>query len=213
MEATFEDVPITGAQFSLLRLDAVEDAWVREIAVRETQNAVTIGAGAKRVTLTGVSIAHSAPHSGAAAPADFALQGTQILLDRCSVSGEGTWPVVTQAQVTGPLVVLNFTAAHGGVAPHQRWATGLLVDHSQFAQTTERKQGIAFSNRNTAGSGHGWDVGWSVAWNVESPFLLCSSRPAPSTGVSGVWGGRCSPARASPVRRRRSESLIRRTVR
>jgi hypothetical protein len=188
VEAPFEDVPISGAQFSLLRMDAVEDAWVRDIDVLETQNGIVIGAGAKRVTFSGVRIAHSKPHSGAAAPADFGVQGTQILIDRCSVSGEGTWPVVTQAEVTGPIVVLNFTADHGGISPHQRWATGLLVDHSKFTETTERKQGIAFSNRNTAGSGHGWDVGWAVAWNVESPFLLVQQPPGAINWCVGCVG-------------------------
>ncbi|MCU1238236.1 MAG: hypothetical protein JWP63_6203, partial [Candidatus Solibacter sp.] len=145
--APFEDIPITGPQYTALRIDNVEDAWVRDLDIQETQNGITIGAAAKRVTFDNVRIAHSATHSGAAAPADFAIQGTQILLNRCAVSGDGTWPVVTQAQVTGPNVVLNFVAEHAGIAPHQRWATGLLVDGAKLPGTTERKQGLAFSNR------------------------------------------------------------------
>ena len=99
------DVPITGAQFTFLRMDAVSDAWVRDINIDETQNGVTIGSAARRLTIRNVSVRHSIPHSGAAAPADFSLAGTQTLLDGCSVSGQGTWPVVTQATVTGPNVV------------------------------------------------------------------------------------------------------------
>jgi hypothetical protein len=186
--APFEDIPITGPQFTAFRIDAVEDAWLRDIDIQETQNGVTIGAAAKRVTFEGVRIAHSASHSGAAAPADFAIQGTQILLDRCAVTGEGTWPVVTQAQVTGPNVVLNFTADHAGVSPHQRWATGLLVDGAKLPGSTERKQGLAFSNRNTAGSGHGWDIGWSVGWNVTSPFLLVQQPPGAMNWCIGCTG-------------------------
>jgi len=186
--APFADIPITGPQYTALRIDAVEDAWVRDIDIRETQNGITIGPASKRVTFENVHIAHSAVHSGAAAPADFALQGTQILLDRCGVTGEGTWPVVTQAQVTGPNVVLNFTADHAGVAPHQRWATGLLVDSAKLPGATERKQGLAFSNRNTAGSGHGWDIGWSVGWNVSSPFLLVQQPPGAMNWCIGCTG-------------------------
>ena len=48
------------------------------------------------------------------------------------MSGKGVWPVVTQAGVTGPNVVLHFKSDEAGVAPHQRWATGLLVDSSEF---------------------------------------------------------------------------------
>ena len=186
--APFEDIPITGPQYTALRIDAVEDAWVRDVEIQETQNAITIGATAKRVTFDNLRIAHSAPHSGAAAPADFAIQGTQILLNRCGVSGDGTWPVVTQAQVMGPNVVLNFTADHAGVAPHQRWATGLLVDGAKLPGSTERKQGLAFSNRKTAGSGHGWDIGWSVGWNVTSPFLLVQQPPGAMNWCIGCTG-------------------------
>jgi hypothetical protein len=189
IEAPFEDVPITEPQYTALRIDAVEDGWARDLDIQETQNGIVIGPAARRLTLTNVRITHSAAHSGAAAPADFSLQGTQILLDRCRVAGgDGTWPVVTQSEVTGPLVVLNFTADHGGVAPHQRWATGLLVDGAKFPGATEQRPGIAFSNRATAGSGHGWDVGWAVAWNVNSPFLLVQQPPGAINWCIGCIG-------------------------
>jgi hypothetical protein len=190
------DVPITEGQFTAFSMDAVVDAWARDIAIQETQNGVTIGAGAKRVTLESVRIAHSAAHSGAAAPADFSLSGTQVLLSRCRVSGEGTWPVVTQATVTGPLVVLEFASDERGVSPHQRWATGLLVDRSRFDNTTARTPGVAFSNRKTAGSGHGWDIGWAVAWNVTTPFLLIQQPPGTMNWCIGCKG---EPVETPPV--------------
>jgi hypothetical protein len=187
--APFDDQPITGPQFTAIHIDAVEDAWARDIEIVETQNGVTIGATAKRLTLANVRIHHSAAHSGSAAPADFALQATQVLLDRCAVTGaEGTWPVVTQARVTGPIVVLNFSADHRGVAPHQRWATGLLVDGGNFPGSAERTAGIAFTNRATMGSGHGWDIGWSVAWNARSPFLVVQQPPGTMNWCIGCVG-------------------------
>ncbi len=182
------DVPITEGQYTALQMDAVIDGWARDIVVQETQNSVTIGAAAKRVTLENIRVTHSGIHSGAAAPADFALSGTQIFVSRCSVSGEGVWPVVTQATVTGPIVVLEFTSDARGVAPHQRWATGLLVDRSRFANSTARTPGIAFSNRKTAGSGHGWDIGWAVAWNVTTPFLLVQNPPGATNWCIGCKG-------------------------
>lgn len=189
------DVPITGAQFTFLRMDAVSDAWVRDINIDETQNGVTIGSAARRLTIRNVSVRHSIPHSGAAAPADFSLAGTQTLLDGCSVSGQGTWPVVTQATVTGPNVVLRFHADQAGVSPHQRWATGLLVDSCEFHNNTDRRPGIAFSNRKTAGSGHGWDIGWAVAWNVTSDFFLMQQPPGAINWCIGCVG---KPAPDSP---------------
>ncbi|MGA3238315.1 MAG: hypothetical protein ABSG03_18640 [Bryobacteraceae bacterium] len=193
--APFTDVPITSPDFSVLRMDAVVDAWVKDVAVQETQNGIVIGPGAKRVTFERVRVVHSAAHSGAAAPADFSIAGTQILLDRCSVDGEGTWPVVTQASVTGPDVVLNFSgSAHAGVSPHQRWATGLLVDGARLPGTVARTPGIAFSNRKTAGSGHGWDIGWAVAWNVVSPHLLVQQPPGAMNWCIGCSGERTKAA-------------------
>jgi hypothetical protein len=189
IEAPFEDAPITGPPYTALRMDAVEDGWARDLEIRETQNGgIVIGPGAKRLTLTNLRITHSSAHSNSAAPPDFALQGTQILLDRCRVTGEGTWPVVTQSELTGPVVVLNFTADHGGVAAHQGWATGLLVDGGNFPGGTERIPGVAFSNRATAGSGYGWDIGWAVAWNVNSPFLLVQPPPGALNWCIGCIG-------------------------
>jgi hypothetical protein len=186
--APFEDVPITEPQYAALRMDAVEDGWARDLDILETQNGIVISPGARRLTLTNVRVTHSAAHSGSAAPADFSLQGTQILLERCRVTGDGTWPVVTQAEATGPLVVLNFTADHRGVAPHQRWATGLLVDGGKFPGGTEHMPGVAFSNRGTAGSGHGWAVGWAVAWNVKTPFLMVQQPPGALNWCIGCIG-------------------------
>jgi hypothetical protein len=171
--ATFEDM-----QYAGLRMDDVEDGWVRDLEIQDAQNGIVIGAGAKRLTLTNVRIVHSAAHSGGEAPADFTLGGTQILLDRCSTTGEGTWPVVTEPQATGPLVVLNFTADQGGVAPHQPWATGLLVDGGKFPGATKRRPGVAFSDC----------TGWAVAWNVSSPFLLVQQPPGAMNWCIGCIG-------------------------
>ena len=177
LDAPEIDVPISEGQYTALQINAVLDAWVRDVEIHDTQNSITIGSSAKRVTLDNVRVLHGGSHTGAAAPADFAISGTQILLNRCAVRGQGVWPVVTQAAVTGPNVVLEFTSDARGVAPHQRWATGLLVDRSRFDNTTRQHQGIAYSNRKTAGSGHGWDVGWAVAWNVTSPWVLVQNPP------------------------------------
>jgi hypothetical protein len=177
--APFVDVPITEPQYRALSMDAVEDAWARDLDIQETQGGILIGPTAKRLTLTNVHVTHSAPHSGSAAPADFTLQGTQILLDRCRVTGEGTWPAVTQSGLTGPLVLLNFVADHGGVTAHQGWATGLLVDGGKFPGGTEHRPGLAFSSRA---------IGWAVAWNVISPFLLVEQPPGALNWCIGCIG-------------------------
>jgi hypothetical protein len=182
------DVPITESQYTLLRMNAVSDGWVRDVAVEDTQNTITLGPTVRRVTLDNVHIRHSVPFSGAASPADIAISGTQILVHRSSVSGKRVWPIVTQAGVTGPNVILDFKSDEAGVAPHQRWATGLLVDRSEFLNGTEKRPGIAFSNRDYAGSGHGWSVGWAVAWNVKADYVLIQQPPGAKNWCIGCTG-------------------------
>ena len=96
---------------------------------------------------------------------------------------------MTQVGVTGPNVILNFKSTTAGIAPHQRWATGLLVDSSEFTGGSDRRPNIAFSNREYAGSGHGWSVGWAVAWNVKAEVLLVQQPPGARTGASGAPAG------------------------
>jgi hypothetical protein len=201
-----QDKPIGEAQYTLLSMNAVIDGWVRDIVSVDTQNSTTFGSTVRRVTIDRVSIQHTVPFTAAAAPADFAISGTQVLLDRSSVTGEGVWPVVTQVGVTGPNVVLNFRSTTAGIAPHQRWATGLLVDSSEFTGGSDRRPNIAFSNREHAGSGHGWSVGWAVAWNVKAEVLLVQQPPGSKNwciGCSGrftpiLWHGNQIPVPASP---------------
>jgi hypothetical protein len=186
--APARDVPISESQYTLLRMNAVSDGWVRDVAVEDTQNTITLGSTARRVTLENVRIRHTMPFTTPAAPADIAISGTQILVHRSSVMGKGVWPVVTQQGVTGPNVILNFTSEEAGIAPHQRWATGLLVDSSSFLSGTERRPNIAFSNREYAGSGHGWSVGWAVAWNVKAEYVLLQQPPGSKNWCIGCTG-------------------------
>jgi hypothetical protein len=186
--AAFDDTPSAEPQYAALRMDNVEDGWARDLEFLETQNGIAIGPGAKRLTLTNIRVTHSKAHSGSAtgsrSAADFSLAGTQILLDRCKATGEGEWPVVTESDATGPIVVLNFTADHAGVAPRQGWATGLLVDGGKFPGGTELRPGIAFSS----GSAEASEIGWSVAWNVSSPFLLVQQPPGAMNWCVGCAG-------------------------
>lgn len=183
-----QDKPISESQYTLLRMNAVSDAWIRDVISIDTQNSTAFGHTVRRVTVDNVHIRHTLPFTSAAAPADFAFSGTQLLLSRSSVTGQGVWPVVTQAGVTGPNVVIDFRSETAGIAPHQRWATGLLVDRSEFTGGTERRPNIAFSNREHAGSGHGWSVGWAVAWNVKAEVLLIQQPPGAKNWCIGCTG-------------------------
>jgi hypothetical protein len=169
----------TVVEHSLLGFTAVSDAWARDIVADEMRDAMTISGTARRITLQGLHFLHSQrePHQGGSSPAHIAIAGSQVLIDRSSSVGKRMWPIVTQGLVTGPNVVLNFSADEAGVSPHQRWATGLLVDGGEYRNNWEWRPGIALGNRQYAGSGHGWSAGWSVVWNVKSDYLLIEQPP------------------------------------
>jgi hypothetical protein len=182
------NVPISQPQYTVLQMNDVIDAWLRNIVVQDTQNSFSIGGRAKRVTIQNVNISHTIAHTGDGM-ADFSISGTQTLVDRCSSNGSGSWPILTQGQQTGPIAVVHFTSDQpSGIAPHQRWATGLLADECQFPNSPNGSPGVAFWDRGTHGSGQGWTLGWGVAWNVTTPFVLVQQPPGSENWCIGCGG-------------------------
>ena len=80
-------------------------------------------------------IAPDLPGFGKSAkPADFNINASQTLIHRSASKGSNrSFAMITQSGVPGPTVVLNFavTGISPPIQPHQRWATGLLVDTAQ----------------------------------------------------------------------------------
>ncbi len=187
---------VSGTQYQAINLDDVQNAWLRDLNIHDTQNSVVLGSRAKQITIDSVNVIHSYAQSNSAAPFDFSLSGTQVLVNRCSVTGQGnTWPFAPQARLAGPIVVLNSTADDRGFDPHQRWATGLLCDLCTFPNShTADKSGVAYSNRGFFGSGHGWDAGWSVALNATSTYFLIQAPPGTSNWCIGCIGSVLSEA-------------------
>ena len=92
----------------------------------------------------------------------------------------------TQARILGPNVLLDcdFTGDLN-VEPHQRWATGFLVDNVHV-----HGGAIHLINRGIMGSGHGWAIGWSVIWNSSADSLLAQLPPGSMNWVIGSKGQR-----------------------
>ena len=187
---------VTGTLYQAVTVNSVQDGWLRDLHIQDTENSVTLSNTNKQMTLDSVNVVHTYAQTNSAAPADFALSGTQILANNCSVTGHGnTWPFVVQAQVTGPIVVLKGFADDRGFAPHQRWATGLLCDSCQFPSSyMGDKSGVSYSNRGNFGSGQGWDAAWSVAWNVTTTYFLIQQPPGTLNWCIGCTGTALSEA-------------------
>jgi hypothetical protein len=163
---------------------AGEDCWVRDLIIDETMNSV--GIGGRRITVENVSVNRKVPHVGASKPAEFAPNGDQILIDRCSVNADNVWFAATGAGHSGPIVFLNCTfRGDGHIEGHMRWSTGMLLDNCSLPGG-----GIDFKNRGAMGSGHGWGIGWAVAWNCVAKSFVIQRPPGAFNWAVGCVGER-----------------------
>lgn len=177
-----QSVTINEGHHQAFRMSGISDGWARNIEVFNTVNSISITG--KRITLDNISIIHDQPTIGAAKPADLNGSGQQLLFNRCTIKGDNLFFFGTGAKVTGPVVVLNCVfEGNGWIQPHQRWATGLLVDGCRVPQG-----GIDFMNRGVMGSGHGWTIGWAVAWNCSARSFLNQLPPGSANWVIGGKG-------------------------
>lgn len=165
-------------------LAGLRDGWVRDIKIINTVNSISVTG--RSITLEDIDIIHNLPTTGAAKPADINGSGSGLLFNKCRIQGDNVFFFATGAKICGPIVLLNciFTG-NGWIQPHQRWATGVLVDNCQVPQG-----GIDFMNRGEYGSGHGWAIGWSVAWNCQAAEFLNQMPPGSYNWVIGSQGQR-----------------------
>jgi hypothetical protein len=181
--------PIGTTVYNAVSMSAVKDGWVSDVVGQETQNAFNISSTSKRITFDHIINDVTTTQTRSAGTADFDVTGSEVLVSWCQSNGTGDWPILTAAEGTGPIVILNFyTTQKAGISPHQRWTTGVLADSDSLPNPPSGTQGIAFRNRGTAGSGQGWTTGWAVAWNVITPFLLVSEAPGTDSWCIGCIG-------------------------
>ena len=181
----------------LLNMTNTVDAWIRDVAAHNTVEGVHIESGSLRVTVEDVAIDHDATdYLTSSAPFDFSVNASQVLVHRSSSKGGNKIFSYATQHALGPNVVLNFTGeGRAQIQPHQRWATGLLLDNAVDLQPgSGTGAGICFLNRGTAGSGHGWSQGWGVAWNCTSPSTLLQKPPG-----SMIWAIGCKTVPSAPT--------------
>jgi hypothetical protein len=188
---------LSDPKFQFFTMDAVVDAWVKDVYYRDCVDCSSVSRGAKRVTIEDVTVQHTGGVSGAPYPTDWSLNGTQVLAHRFrSLNARNVYTVIAQGSVTGPIVALNYESTQQkGVEPHQRWATGMLFDNINVDGD------MSLMNRGYYGSGHGWTVGWAVAWNTVADRYIIQ-RPQGtmnwSIGGSGAIHDQPRPGRSSP---------------
>jgi hypothetical protein len=171
-------------QYTLVRVDAIADGWIRRVAAHNFTNGFWLGAGVKRVTVEDVAVTHDATaFFTTAAPFDFTTFSEQTLVQRCSsTGGNKIWYYATQASVPGPNALLKFTGTgmSSHVTAHQRWSTGLLVDSSSV------QGGVLMVNNGSLGGGEGWSMGWGVVWNATSDVSVQAPPGAMNWSIGGT---------------------------
>jgi hypothetical protein len=156
--------------FNWMQMSAVVDAWVKDVVSHDFTTGYSITDTAQRITIEDAVVSHTpGAYFTAAAPSDFNIDGSQLLVNRGASRGANKiFYFSTAGNVVGPNVVLNFTASgiRSHLQPHQRWATGLLVDSTSLDDGN-----IEYINRGNLGSGHGWTMGWGVIWNSSASSI------------------------------------------
>lgn len=185
-------------EFDGIAMDNIVDSWLRSVAFQDTTNSVRIDQGAERLTVVDVDVHQQRPVTSSAKPFDFRINGSQILLDRCTGEGNKVWYVATQSRSEGPVVVLHCRfAGDGKIEGHQRWSTGLLIDGCAVPDGE-----INLRNRGEMGSGHGWAIGWSVLWNNRAGRIVVQNPPGAlnwSIGDAGKHASESMPVFAKPL--------------
>lgn len=172
-------VTLNDKHFNGIQMKSVKDGWIRNVRLLNTTAPVNLDSDTRLVTVQKVDITQDIPLIGAAKAADFSVDGTQILIDRCSATEDNVFYIATGARQQGLNVVLHCVFhGNGHIQPHQRWSTGLLVDSCQVPEG-----GIDLMNRGEMGSGHGWTMGWAVAWNNLARSYVIQTPPG-----SANWG-------------------------
>jgi hypothetical protein len=142
-----------------------------------------------RITFQDTHLTHSdnGIDCSGAAPSEITFEGSQILvLGGSSIGAKKTFFLATQSLVGGPSAMVDYLGEAEDcthIQPHQRWASGLLVDSVSVTGGN-----IEYMNRGNLGSGHGWTMGWGVVWNSSAPSFLIQEPPGTTNWCIGCEG-------------------------
>lgn len=181
---------------SFIELQAVEDAWVRNVTGQHFIYA-TVHATSRSIRVTVDDARSLEPVSiitgGRRYP--FTIDG-QFVLMRNLYSEDGRHDFVNNSswRNRGPNVFLDGIAvnSNSSTGPHQRWATGTLYD----TITTDNL--IEARNRGNFGSGHGWAGAGMVFWNARGSQIIAQNPQTAQNWVIGSTGTLVKETRFGP---------------
>jgi hypothetical protein len=171
--------------------EAVENAWMRNVQLENYNNLVVIHQHGRAITIEDVEGAHidTPLKKSHAAPFAFEVDGQQVLMQHCNLTGRLNHVWETQARVAGPNVFRDSWAKGSDLdaGAHQRWATGTL-----WEQLTLKGKYDDYNQWNL-GSGHGWAGAYNVLWNSNVDDIQVESPPGTYNWVIGTKGRPMNP--------------------
>jgi hypothetical protein len=183
--------------YQLVVTYSVLNSWVRNLTARDTLQSVNIGDYSKQVTVRNVAIRHTVTQTDDAQFEEFFLQSaTQVLVDTVSDIADDTFFFATSSATQGPNVLRNARfEGNSSIEPHQRWATGLLIENTQVTAIPGSTQGnVNLWDRGDYGTGQGWAIGWGVVWNSSANEFLIQQPPGSENWCIGCIGAQVTKA-------------------
>jgi len=178
---------------------SVLNAWARSLSAQDTLQSVDIEHYSKQVTVSKVAITHTVTQTDNAKFEEFYVsRGTQVLMDTVSDIADNMFFFSTSSETQGPNVLRNGRfQGNISIEPHQRWATGLLVENTTITAIPGSQQGhINFWDRGDYGTGQGWAIGWGVVWNSTANGFIIQRPPGSENWCIGCVGAQ--KTRAAP---------------
>lgn len=184
--------------YQLLVTYSVLNGWARNLTAQDTLGSVAMGAYTKQFTVYNVALTHTVTPNSGALFSDFYIltNATQVLMDTVSDIDNNMFFFATSSEAQGPNVLRNATfQGNNSIQPHQRWATGLLIEDTTISAISGSTQGnVDLSDRGDAGSGQGWSIGWGVVWNTTASSFLIQQPPGSQNWCIGCIGSQITSA-------------------
>jgi hypothetical protein len=177
--------------YQLVVTYTVLDAWARNLTAQDTLQSVVIDKYSKQVTVRDIAISHTVTQTADAKFMEFYLAGaTQVLMDNVRDVADNMFFFSTSSETQGPNV-LRYGVFQGNtsIEPHQRWATGLLIEDTTISAIPGSSQGfIMLWDRGDYGTGQGWSIGWGVVWNSTANHFTIQRPPGSENWCIGCIG-------------------------
>ena len=176
-----------------IRLEEIEDAWVRDVTALHFGGSAVRTWQANRITVERVrALDPVSLLSGSRRYSFNAYRASNdILFVDCYATESRHAYVSNGVTSTSGIVFLDSTSLgdHNASEGHRRWSQGLLYDRCTFAEPNTTGAQLGLYNRGSYGTGHGWSAAHSVAWNtVVENSIVVQQPPTAQNYAIGCYG-------------------------